>query len=211
MNGLRWLVTRWPDRSSRDNWKSLEWVGVFVPVSFFLAYYFLKVGPARGFFHSVYGLALLVALIIIFSRLMFVAIDRLQRSIQSLSRQLSRQNVQLRALHETNLALSQERAYESVMQLVADLGRELFGNPKHPYTKALISAALPAHPNKQHEEIVLRGEVPSPINPPAGCSFHPRCPMVMDHCSTVIPERREISPEHRTSCHLYAETKAAGA
>ena len=63
--------------------------------------------------------------------------------------------------------------------------RELFTNPMHPYTKALISAALPSHPAIQREELVISGEVPSPLNPPAGCSFHPRCPFVMDHCSQI--------------------------
>jgi oligopeptide/dipeptide ABC transporter ATP-binding protein len=81
--------------------------------------------------------------------------------------------------------------------------RELFNNPMHPYTKALISASLPAHPDVQGEEIVLTGEVPSPLNPPSGCTFHPRCPFVMDHCSEVVPELRELAPQHRVSCHLY--------
>ena len=80
---------------------------------------------------------------------------------------------------------------------------ELFGDPKHPYTKALISAALPAHPKNHREEIVLRGEVPSPINPPTGCTFHPRCPMVMDRCSSEEPEERTVGEGHRTTCHLY--------
>ena len=82
--------------------------------------------------------------------------------------------------------------------------QKLFTNPLHPYTKALISASLPAHPRKQREEIVLTGEVPSPLNPPSGCSFHPRCPFVMDHCSTDLPEFREVEPGHRVSCHLYS-------
>jgi len=81
--------------------------------------------------------------------------------------------------------------------------RELFTNPMHPYTKALISAALPSHPDIQREELVISGEVPSPINPPAGCSFHPRCPFVMDHCSQIIPELRELAPGHNVACHLY--------
>ena len=81
---------------------------------------------------------------------------------------------------------------------------ELFGDPKHPYTKALISAALPANPTNEREEIVLRGEVPSPINPPSGCTFHTRCPMVMDHCSVDYPERRTVGDDHVTSCHLYS-------
>ena len=81
--------------------------------------------------------------------------------------------------------------------------RELFNNPMHPYTKALISASLPAHPDIQREDLVLSGEVPSPLNPPSGCTFHPRCPFVMDHCSVDIPELRELEPGHKVSCHLY--------
>ena len=61
--------------------------------------------------------------------------------------------------------------------------KELFKNPLHPYTKALFSAALPAHPDIVREEIILTGEVPSPINPPSGCRFHPRCPFAMPQCS----------------------------
>ena len=80
---------------------------------------------------------------------------------------------------------------------------ELFTNPLHPYTKALISAALPAHPRRRREEIVLTGEVPSPLNPPSGCSFHPRCPFVLDHCSIQVPELQEVEPGHMVSCHLY--------
>lgn len=81
---------------------------------------------------------------------------------------------------------------------------ELFTNPMHPYTKALISASLPAHPRQQRDEIVLTGEVPSPLNPPSGCTFHPRCPFVMDHCSVDVPEYLEVSPNHKVACHLYA-------
>lgn len=81
--------------------------------------------------------------------------------------------------------------------------RELFTNPMHPYTKALISAALPSHPDIQREELVLFGEVPSPLNPPTGCSFHPRCPFVLDRCSGEEPDLRELAPGHKVSCHLY--------
>ena len=80
---------------------------------------------------------------------------------------------------------------------------ELFENPLHPYTKALFSAALPSHPDVNREEIVLSGEVPSPINPPSGCRFHPRCPMAMDRCSMEIPEPKEVVPGHTVTCHLY--------
>ena len=83
--------------------------------------------------------------------------------------------------------------------------RELFTNPLHPYTKALIAASLPSHPDIDREELVLTGEVPSPLNPPSGCTFHPRCPFVMDHCSTQIPEYQEAEPEHIVTCHLYSE------
>ena len=80
---------------------------------------------------------------------------------------------------------------------------DLFENPLHPYTKALFSAALPSHPDVNREEIVLSGEVPSPINPPSGCRFHPRCPMAMERCSVDIPEPKEVAPGHTVSCHLY--------
>ena len=81
--------------------------------------------------------------------------------------------------------------------------KELFTNPQHPYTKALISAALPAHPDSQREDLILSGEVPSPLSPPPGCYFHPRCPFVMDRCSVDTPELRELSEGHKVSCHLY--------
>ena len=82
-------------------------------------------------------------------------------------------------------------------------GRELFNNPLHPYTKALMSAALPSHPDIEREEIVLTGEVPSPLNPPSGCHFHPRCPWAMDRCSMEVPEMRQVASNHLVSCHLY--------
>ena len=80
---------------------------------------------------------------------------------------------------------------------------ELFSNPLHPYTKALISASLPADPRRQREEMVLTGEVPSPLNPPSGCAFHTRCPFVMERCQTEVPEYRETEPGHPVACHLY--------
>ena len=80
--------------------------------------------------------------------------------------------------------------------------RTIAQDPKHPYTKALFSAALPSHPDERREEIILQGEVPSPVNPPGGCRFHPRCPSVMDRCRTEIPEL-EASNGRRVACHLY--------
>jgi len=75
-------------------------------------------------------------------------------------------------------------------------------DPKHPYTQALFSAALPSHPDEAREEIILTGEVPSPINPPAGCRFHPRCIHVMPRCSEVVPEL-QTAHGREVSCHLY--------
>ncbi len=81
--------------------------------------------------------------------------------------------------------------------------RELFANPSHPYTKALIAASLPSHPDIEREEMVISGEVPSPLNPPSGCHFHPRCPMVMERCSVDDPVLRQLSPVHEVACHLF--------
>ena len=81
--------------------------------------------------------------------------------------------------------------------------QDLYNNPSHPYTKALMSAALPSHPDMEQEEIILAGEVPSPLNPPSGCYFHPRCPAVMDRCSVDKPEVTEISEGHALTCHLF--------
>jgi oligopeptide/dipeptide ABC transporter ATP-binding protein len=74
--------------------------------------------------------------------------------------------------------------------------------PRHPYTQALFAAALPSHPDEARDEVVLAGEVPSSIAPPAGCHFHPRCPHVMDRCRTVVPALREVEARF-VSCHLF--------
>ena len=78
----------------------------------------------------------------------------------------------------------------------------LFTRPLHPYTQALFSAALPGHPDVTREEIILPGEVPSPINPPSGCRFHPRCPVAKPECSEVEPQETNING-HLVACHLY--------
>ena len=75
--------------------------------------------------------------------------------------------------------------------------------PRHPYTQALFAAALPSHPSEQRDEMVLTGEVPSPLNPPSACRFHPRCPHAMPRCSTEEPVLRETDGR-QVSCHLYA-------
>jgi oligopeptide/dipeptide ABC transporter ATP-binding protein len=83
-------------------------------------------------------------------------------------------------------------------------GDELFEQPLHPYTKALMSAAMPADPDSPMEEIVLVGEMPSPLNPPSGCRFHPRCPAAMDICRNVAPSVTAVGSTHTVSCHLYS-------
>ncbi|CQR56976.1 ABC transporter ATP-binding protein [Paenibacillus riograndensis] len=80
---------------------------------------------------------------------------------------------------------------------------ELYGNPLHPYTKALLSAIPNPNPEISRERIVLEGDVPSPSNPPPGCSFHTRCPYRMDKCSVEVPILLQTQGNHSVSCHLY--------
>ena len=79
--------------------------------------------------------------------------------------------------------------------------QELITNPLHPYTKALIAAALPV---AESEEIVLQGDVPSPLAPPRGCRFHPRCPFAMARCAQEEPATVEVAPNHYVSCFLHS-------
>jgi oligopeptide transport system ATP-binding protein len=79
--------------------------------------------------------------------------------------------------------------------------QELYSNPLHPYSQALLSAALPLHPSFRRSRIVLSGEVPSPLDPPAGCRFHPRCPLRMAVCSEQEPLLREAAPRRLVACH----------
>jgi oligopeptide transport system ATP-binding protein len=85
---------------------------------------------------------------------------------------------------------------------VAD-SQDLCATPLHPYTKALFAAALPTHPDEAREGAVIAGEVPSALNPPSGCHFHPRCPYAMPHCAQDEPVLTEVTPRHAVACHLY--------
>ena len=80
----------------------------------------------------------------------------------------------------------------------------LFASPKHPYTEALLSAILPPDPNNQPERIALEGDLPSPMNPPTGCPFHPRCPKAFGKCPNARPELVEIEPGIKVACWLYS-------
>jgi len=80
---------------------------------------------------------------------------------------------------------------------------ELFSQPLHPYTVALLSAIHVADPHLKQKRISLQGEVPSPIDPPSGCRFHTRCPRVMNRCRQEEPKLRRLEEEHLVSCHLY--------
>jgi len=84
---------------------------------------------------------------------------------------------------------------------------DLFATPKHPYTQALLSANPVPDPTAVSQRMILSGDVPSPLNPPSGCRFHPRCPQVMDVCKTAAPPLIQIGPpakDHQVWCHLYA-------
>jgi oligopeptide transport system ATP-binding protein len=80
---------------------------------------------------------------------------------------------------------------------------ELCTKPLHPYTQALFTAALPSHPDERHEKLTISGEVPSALDPPSGCRFHPRCPYAMPECDHEVPIRKEVAPQHAVACHLY--------
>jgi len=72
--------------------------------------------------------------------------------------------------------------------------------PKHPYTKALISAVPVVDPDSKRQRIILPGDVPSPIHPPPGCSFHPRCPYAIDECARVVPKLESFSESQQAAC-----------
>ena len=94
---------------------------------------------------------------------------------------------------------------------MVEFGRkeDIFSNPMHPYTRALLSAIPNPDPDKKMERIVLKGDIPSPANPPKGCRFHTRCPHACEKCSQVAPVYREYEPGHFVACHLLEQDEAA--
>jgi oligopeptide/dipeptide ABC transporter ATP-binding protein len=87
---------------------------------------------------------------------------------------------------------------------------ELYANPLHPYTEALLSAVPRTDPDHVSQRIVLEGDVPSPANPPPGCKFHPRCRHMQDICRAEVPEWREFGDDHWVACHRAEELNLAG-
>ncbi len=99
--------------------------------------------------------------------------------------------------------VSDEVAVMYLGRLVEWTDREtLFRQPLHPYTQALISAIPIPDPTLQRTRVILKGDVPSPLHPPAGCSFHPRCPLAKEICARELPEFKEASPRHKVACWL---------
>jgi peptide/nickel transport system ATP-binding protein len=79
----------------------------------------------------------------------------------------------------------------------------VFADPRHPYTKALLSAVPTIEAASAREVIRLAGDMPSPVNPPSGCHFHPRCPQAMPHCGGSYPQATSVGKGHTVHCHLY--------
>jgi len=88
---------------------------------------------------------------------------------------------------------------------IVELGdcNRIYKEPAHPYTKALLSSVPEPNPRRRKEHIILEGEIPNPLNPPDGCTFHPRCPQARDICSNIIPQFRMQTNGHWLACHAY--------
>ena len=131
-----------------------------------------------------------------------------QAQIMNLLRDLQVQHDVSYLMVSHNLATVRYLAHEVAVMYLGEIVErtgtdDLYEQPLHPYTQALFSAALPAHPALQRDEIILQGEAPSPIDPPSGCRFHPRCPFAKEVCAEVVPEWKEETPGHFVACHLY--------
>ncbi|MDE2838796.1 MAG: ATP-binding cassette domain-containing protein [Chloroflexota bacterium] len=131
-----------------------------------------------------------------------------QAQIMNLLRDLQEQHNVSYLMVSHNLATVRYLAHEVAVMYLGEIVEraqtdDLYEHPLHPYTQALFSAALPAHPALQRDEVILEGEPPSPIDPPSGCRFHPRCPFAKAVCAEVAPEWKEEAPGHFVACHLY--------
>lgn len=84
-------------------------------------------------------------------------------------------------------------------------GQEIYKNPLHPYTRSLMSAIPVPDPHRKIKRQIISGDVPSPIDPPSGCTFHPRCPEMIDECKNMAPSLETITQGHKASCHLIAK------
>ncbi len=83
--------------------------------------------------------------------------------------------------------------------------KEFYSSPMHPYAQALLSAVPSMNPDMHKERVILKGDVPSPSNPPPGCTFHTRCPIAEKMCSEIVPVLKKVGPDHYASCHLVKE------
>lgn len=101
-----------------------------------------------------------------------------------------------------------DRVAVMYLGIIVELGErnEVYENPLHPYSRALLSAVPIPDPKRDRERhrVMLKGEIPSPINPPSGCRFHPRCSIALEECKTVVPEWREAASGHWIACHAVA-------
>jgi oligopeptide/dipeptide ABC transporter ATP-binding protein len=98
-----------------------------------------------------------------------------------------------------------ERVHVMYLGKIVESGssKELCKVGLHPYTKSLFAASLPHHPDIKRPRSIVKGEVPSLLNPPSGCAFHPRCPDAMEVCSQAVPDLREVGPDYQVACFLY--------
>ena len=131
-----------------------------------------------------------------------------QAQIMNLLRDLQEQRGVSYLMVSHNLAAVRHLADEVAVMYLGEIVErakpgDLYGDPLHPYSKALLSAARPPRPGQRPGELILEGEPPSPIDPPAGCRFHPRCPFAMPVCSEVAPALTEQAPGRHVACHLY--------
>ncbi|HAX46996.1 MAG TPA: oligopeptide ABC transporter ATP-binding protein, partial [Nitrospina sp.] len=132
----------------------------------------------------------------------------IQAQIINLLQELQEQdNISLLFIsHDLNVVkhLSHRTAVMYLGQIVETAPTEALNrNAAHPYTQALLAAKPSLNPKESRKNVSLSGDVPSPLNPPSGCHFHPRCPEAIDRCRVEAPTTRQISKQHTVKCHLY--------